>query len=426
MSDGLQIDHGGAIAVDTEVLRDIGSRVLALAAGLDDAQEAIRRAQRIVAITPMLLERVDVGALRWSAERVGALLTETQEAGAATLLMADAFEVVELRAQADALQITDAAGAAAVRARLDRLLASDPRLESMADRLVADWTDERFEGLAIPWYAAGVGTPQIFLTGAVLSLLTGLGKVRAGARLTGTADAVAVTPARTTTPTGPPTSLADALRRFPKAPGAQVGVERYTMPDRTQQFAVYVKGTQTVAFGGAEPWDMRSNTQLYTGQKSASYQATLDALEKSGAKPGDRVVVVAHSQGAMVAAHLAMESGYDVQLLVTAGAPVEPTVGDDQLIVQLRHTDDVVSSLAGGGSPEGTGSPDSFTARRVADPLFGLQDFLIQSHGHDEYVETAEMVDASGDPRLEAVDRVWADLEEAVEITSTDYRAERE
>lgn len=424
MSDGLQIDHGGAIAVDTEVLRGVGSRMLALAGGLSEAQAAIRRAQSVVACVAVLSEHVDGAALRRSADRVGDMLTETQEAAAATLFMADAFEVVELRARVEALRIADAAGAAAVQERLDGLLASDGRLGLLADRLVSDWQDERFEGLALS-SAVTMPVPQIVLTGGVFALMSGLGKVRTGARLTGAADAVAVRPVRTTAPTGPPTSLADALRRFPKGPGAQVGVERYAMPDGRQQFAVYVKGTQSVAFGGDEPWDMRSNTQLYTGERSASYQATLDALEKSGAKPGDRVLVVGHSQGALVGAHLAMESGYEVPLLLTAGAPVEPTVGEGQLVVQLRHTDDIVSSLAGGGSAEGTGSPDSFTARRVVDPGFGPNDFTLHSHGHDQYVETAEMVDASGDPRLNALDRVWADLEGATEITSTDYRAQR-
>jgi pimeloyl-ACP methyl ester carboxylesterase len=181
-----------------------------------------------------------------------------------------------------------------------------------------------------------------------------------------------------------------------------------------------------VAIGGAEPWDMRSNTQLYTGENSASYQATIDALQAAGAEPGDRVDVVAHSQGGVIAAHLAMESEYDVRVQMTAGSPVEPTVDDDQLLIQLRHTDDVVSSLAAGGSPDGTGSPDSFTAEREADPAAGLQDLLLAPHQLDAYIETAEQVDASGDPRVAALDELWSELDGAVQITATEYHAERD
>ena len=159
---------------------------------------------------------------------------------------------------------------------------------------------------------------------------------------------------------------------------------------------------------------------------SASYQATLDALEAAGAEPGDRVDIFAHSQGAMIGAHLAMESEFDVQVQMTAGSPVEPTLDDDQLLVQLRHTDDVVSSLAGGGSPNGTGSPDSFIAQREGDPARGPQDLLLAPHQLEAYIETAEQVDASDDPRAAALEGYWAELDGAVEITATEYHAERD
>ena len=420
----LEIDHGGAIAVDPEVLREVGTRVMALALRFDDACTALRRAQGAVASAPVLAGQVDAAALAVSAHRIAELHTTARDTGLSTLLMADVFEVVELRAAAESLAVSDAAAAAAARARLDQLLASDPRLAGMADRLEAGWRSERFEGLAAPWDGFGLA-PTLLTLGATVAVLTGQGKVGSGARLTGKADAVAVKPVHTSTPRRAPGSIESALHRFPKTPGAQVGVERYTMPDSSQRFAVYVKGTQSLAFGGADPWDMRSNVQLYSGEKSASYQATVDALEASGAKPGDRVVIVGHSQGGAIAGRVAMEAGYDVDLVVTAGSPDEMTVDVDQLIVQLRHTDDVVSSMAGGGSPEGTGSPDSFTARRVADPWFGPQDLALQAHSYDEYLETAAMVDSSGDPRVESVEAVWADLSTAVEITSTDYRADR-
>lgn len=424
MSDDLDIRHGGAIVVDTEALRDVGHRLALLAAELDDANAAVARALAAISNAGGYGGEVDLVALAAGGERIGGVRARMRDASTATLLMADAYEVVELRAEAAALRLVDGAAADAVQTRLDRLLASDARLDAMSDRLIADWKGGRFDGLGSQFDPGGLLSPFV-MGSASAAVLTGLGTLRPGATLQGTADAVAVTAVRTGTPGGPPTSLAGAFTRLPTAPGAQLRVERYTLPDGTRQFIAYVKGSQSVGFGGSQPWDMRSNLQLYTGQASASYQATLDALEAAGAEPGDRVDVIAHSQGGIIAAHLAMESGYDVQVQLTAGSPVEPTLDDDQLLIQLRHTDDIVSSLAGGGSPAGTGSPESFTAERVGDPISGLQDLVLAPHQMDAYLETAEMVDDSGDVRLDALDRRWADLEGAVEITSIEFRAER-
>jgi hypothetical protein len=423
---GLDIDHGGAIAVDTEQLRVVGARMLAVAYQYDDAREAIGRALALITSAPRSFPLVDVGALRWSGERVGALRDEIGEACAGVLLMVDAFELVELRARAEALALTDAAAADAVQVRIDRLTAGDERIDALADRLVADGKARRFEGLG-GQYDLGGALPHLFLAGAFVGVVSGLGKVAPGAPLKGAADPVRVDPVRTSTPAAAPKDLAAALGRMPKA-SAQVAVEKYTMADGTTRYVAYVKGTQNSApwqAGAAEPWDMKSNVELYRGQRSASYQATLDALALAGAGPGDQVDVVAHSQGGMIAARLAMESEFDVSLQLTAGSPEEPTLRDDQTIVQLRHTDDVVSALAAGGSAEGTGSPDSFTATRVGDPDDGFQDFTLKTHGLETYIETAEMVDESHDPRAEALDVYWSDLGEAVAVERTEFHAQR-
>ena len=84
-----------------------------------------------------------------------------------------------------------------------------------------------------------------------------------------------------------------------------------------------------------------------------------------------------------------------------------------------------MSALAAGGSAAGTGSADGFTASRIGDPHDGWQDLALQPHSLETYIETAEMVDASDDPRAEALDEYWEELGEAVEVQRTEYRAER-
>ncbi|MGH3691245.1 MAG: hypothetical protein ACRDT7_13895, partial [Microbacterium sp.] len=261
---------------------------------------------------------------------------------------------------------------------------------------------------------------------ALVGIATGLGKIRPGMVLKGTADPVQVTPVKSTTPSAPQ-SLASALRRMPGA-GAQVAVEKYTMAGSATRYVAYVGGTLDSLpwqAGEAEPWDMKSNIELYQGRASASYQATVDALAATGAKPGDQVDVVAYSQGGMIATRLAMESEFEVSMQMTAGSPTEPTLGEDQTLIQLRHTDDIVSTLAAGGSIDGTGSPDSFTASRVGDPHDGIQDLRLQTHSLETYIETAEMVDASNDPRAEALEAYWDGLGRAVDVERIEYRAER-
>ncbi len=71
----------------------------------------------------------------------------------------------------------------------------------------------------------------------------------------------------------------------------------------------------------------------------------------------------------MVASRLAVEGGYDVKTLVTLGSPVEADVGDGTLSVAVRHTDDPVAALQGGGYDTAVGAPGSFVAERLADPL---------------------------------------------------------
>ncbi len=421
---GLTIDHGGAISVDPDVLRDVARRVDAVASRCDDARSAIMRAHRIIVDTPGFTEHVDTVGLWASGDHVARLHSECQETAESTLLMADAYEYVELCAEAQMLAQTDPSTAQRLTRRADRLAASDERISEMADDLVAQWQARRFDGLV-----GNAVTPvlydQLFLTAATVGVVSGFGKVRRGETLTGKADPVAVAPVKTSAPAAAPAGLAGALSRMPRTAGAQIAVEKYSFADGSTKFVAYLKGTQDAGAGGKEPWDMRSNAQLYTGQTSASYQSTIDALRAAGAEPGDEVDVVAHSQSAMVAAHLSMESEFDVQMQITAGSPVEPTLDDDQTIIQLRHSDDVVSGLAGGGSPEGTGSPDSVTLRTEGTPSDTLGDLTLDAHQLDAYIDTAKRADDLSDSRIDAMHEFWRELDTAEVIERTEYHAER-
>jgi len=429
MSDDIDVTHGGAIAVDTEALRDVATRLRPVAVRVGDAVDAVHQAHAWIVGAAGLSDRVDTVSLWAVADHLEQLRQRIDEVAYGTVLMADVYELVELRAEREALALTDAAAADAVQLRIDDLEATDERLSSMADSLIAHWEMHRYDGLDgqfdVLTTLTGINAGAVIGAVTLLGGSSAFGKVPPGFVLTGAADPVVVRPVLTAAPIAPPASLAEAFRRFPQTDGAQVKVEKYTFADGSARYVLYAKGTQSASAGAGEPWDMKSNAELYSGERSASYQATVDALREAGAQPGDVVDVYAHSQAGLIAAHLAMESEFDVQTMVTAGSPTEPTLRDDQLIIQLRHTDDLVNALAGGGSSEGTGSPDSIVVQREGDPEPRLQDILLEPHMIDNYIETAEMVDASEDPRVDAYRLRLAELADAVMIESTEYDADR-
>ncbi|QIG39020.1 hypothetical protein G5T42_05540 [Microbacterium sp. 4R-513] len=197
------------------------------------------------------------------------------------------------------------------------------------------------------------------------------------------------------------------------------------MPDGTRQYAVYIRGTTGDGDEG-EAFDMTSNLQLYAGEQAASYQAAVAALREAGAQPGDVVHAFGHSQGAMVAAHLALEGGFDTQTLVTFGSPVDAQVGEGTLSVALRHRDDPIVALAGGGFDAGVGAAGSFVAERTVDPAVSPNDAdPIRPHGMTAYEETAAMLDSSTDPRMGAVRDRLAELADATSVSVSEYAVER-
>lgn len=421
---GFSIDHGGAISVDPDALRTIARRIDLAATRCEVAAESLASAHRIIVDTPGFTEYVDTVALWAAGHGASRLFEECLETAESTMLMADAYEYVELKAQADALALTDAAAAHDLRLRMAEMAAADGRVPELAEKLVHEWEQRRFGGLEPPYPANMIFGPLVWAA-ALLGASPRFGTVRPGSTLSGKADAVTIAPVATSSPKAPPTSLAGSLNRMPSASGAQVAVEKYSYADGRTKFVAYIVGTQTASMGGTQPWDMKSNRELYTGSASASYQATVDALTAAGAQPGDEVDVVSHSQAGMIAAYLSTASEFEVKVQIAAGSPTQVMGGEGQTVVGLTHTDDPVAALSGGGLPGGAGAPDSFTVTREADPDAGPDYTVLGAHGLDAYIETAEMADASDDPRVEELGEFWDELSKAETIERTEYRAER-
>lgn len=469
-SDGaLQIRSGGAVAVDTWTLRTTADRFVAAQVELDGIR------LRLGSLQNMLLGRRDfAGGAASAAGILSARLLEVQteaEAIAGALRGAAAvYEVVELDVQ---LRAAHAAGdpvrIGMLEARRAAVVAEHPDAGGQAFSLQyafsTEWQHELVRQ-ATRWgvglgdelgpqaaVVGGAGVGALTFAGAAFLGLAGTGRLSRDARLSGTAGPVTVVPVSPAAPGGippvapggagagsvgsaapsasrspaavAPQSLAAAAARIPGGGDSRVRVERYTMADGSTKSVVYIAGMQSGAVGGDEPWDNQSNVELYSGRTSDSYAATEGALAAAGIEPGDEVHVVAFSQGAMIGAHLALEGDYDVKSLVSLGSPVDADVGPGTISVAVRHSDDPVAGLAGGGHGEAVGAPGSFVAERVYDPASDLGDALWPAHRLAAYTETAALVDGSGDPRVQGVRGVFDELAAAESVEVSEYGATR-
>ncbi|HWM16195.1 MAG TPA: hypothetical protein VNP97_06360 [Microbacterium sp.] len=433
MSDDIDIRGGGAVAVDTATLRHAADGFASLAAELSEIAGVVRAAGSDLRTAPRSVAELAyaVDTVRFA---VDAAIDDAHALTGALRAAAAVYDVVEARAERAAAEAAgDLELVALIDARLAALRLANPEAEGQATLdMFGHWL--RWPGElagqasgALWWLMPGFHSLAFPIAWALQRMV---GSVRAGtvpatSRLPGRAGDVVVQPIAARQPATAPTSLAGIARRMPGGGAARVRVERYTMRDGTRQFAVYIAGMQTMAPQTREPFDMSSNVELYTGDRSASFDATLSALEQAGAEPGDVVHAIGHSQGAMIAAHVALEGGFDTRTLVSFGSPVEADLGAGTLSVNIRHTDDPVTALAGGGHAQAVGAPGSFVAERAADPLPGPQDLRMPVHGMDAYTETARLIDASGDARVGAMRRLFDELGAAASVDVTEYSATR-
>lgn len=455
MSDEVTITSGGAIAVDSSALRDIAGRLGHASRQLTDAGDHLGGARAELAEAPDVERRVGDAGIPACIARLTELSRQIDEASKGTVMMADTFEVIELRAQQEALSIDQPDSAAALQSRIDELLA----LPAVAESVVwtqSRWARERVDGAVdqpldedlglaggllgavsavfAPVALRGTGMAVSALLGAkptqtsmniatVEAARRGFGVLPFGAVLQGPAPRVAVQQISRST-TSAPVNLTETISRIPYHGAGQVAVEKYTMMDGSTRFVTYIDGTRTVKPGTSEPWDMGSNIDMYLQrERAASQQAVLQALETAGAEPGDQVDLVGYSQGAEIASFLAMDSPYETGTVIVAGDPTQPSLSVDQTLVDLRHRGDIVSNLAAGGAEGGTGSPESFEVMREPDRDANP----VSPHDFEEYLRTADLAGRSGDPRVAALGRDFFDeLVQASQVERMEFAASRE
>jgi alpha-beta hydrolase superfamily lysophospholipase len=154
--------------------------------------------------------------------------------------------------------------------------------------------------------------------------------------------------------------------------------------------------------------DLTTNLRAVAGQPTATADAVVQAMRQAGVGAGEPVMLAGHSQGGLTAAALAADPAvraeFEVTHVVTAGSPIDGIdLPDTVEVLSLEHTGDVVPALDGQsarGSAHRTvvardvGDDPRFAADVAADPL--------TAHGWSAYLSTAQLVDDSGDPALQA------------------------
>jgi len=203
----------------------------------------------------------------------------------------------------------------------------------------------------------------------------------------------------------PPTSLTARAESFPSPTtdpnGEQIRIDRYVEAGKPDRFDVYIAGTVTFnPVTAGQPFDLGSDLSGVGQQSTASYQAVLQAMHQAGITADSPVVVNGYSQGGLLASMVAASGNYNVQGVVTFGAPSSQVhIPADVPVLTVRNTEDLVPATSGYDV-----NPNAVVVER---PVFAHQpvpsDWAVPAHRLSYYQETATVVDAAKSSQVRAV-----------------------
>ncbi len=227
--------------------------------------------------------------------------------------------------------------------------------------------------------------------------------------------------------TASPSGFAERLARVPDTEatdGAQVVIEKYSIPGEPDRFEVYVAGTVTFSpTADTEPWDMTSNLANAAGSSGGSYASVAEAMQRAGIDASSPVQFTGYSQGGGTAARLAASGDYNTQGLATFGGPTgQVRIPEGFPAVIVEHSDDLVPALGG----EQVNRHAVLVEREVFADREVPTDYAVPAHHYEYYEETARLMDAAESEAVtNAIGRLDAFGRGATTVTSTAYRFER-
>lgn len=199
-----------------------------------------------------------------------------------------------------------------------------------------------------------------------------------------------------------PRNVADLIERLEEVddmPAGTIDVQTHRLADGTRVHVAYLPGTDQMWSDGftSDLRDLKENGRILDGEPTAHAAGIEAALALAEVAPGEKVLLVGHSQGGMQAAQMLVDgSGYDVTNVVTAGSPIAHagTFPAGSHVLSLENRADFVPAFDGADNPA---TPDHVTVKFDDGP-----DDPVGSHGLAHYVDGAAAVDASTDPAVRA------------------------
>src|SRR5699024_2905020 len=130
----------------------------------------------------------------------------------------------------------------------------------------------------------------------------------------------------------------------------EIRIDKVTSAEGEDSWQVFIPGGQ-----GFDPGNVHSLLHTVSSVDSnptPSAAMVTAAMRDAGVKKGERVVMVGHSHGGITARMLAnysrVRAEFDVELVITAGSPVDRhDIRPDTHVVSLEHTEDFVTGLDG-------------------------------------------------------------------------------
>ncbi|MCI2956780.1 hypothetical protein MN032_03655 [Agromyces atrinae] len=299
-------------------------------------------------------------------------------------------------------------------------LLRDPRFVDVLRHLV-DSVDDAAAGLVgLPAaFAGAVSSVGVRDSAAGLVALAGIAGLVGNAALRETP--VRIETARPPSVARPPRGVEDMLERIPRDRSV-IRVERYGLPGEGAGYIVYVPGTSDAGLTPAgDPFDMTANVTALGGGDCASEAALREALAAAGARPGDAVIAVGHSQGGLVATSLDEGSDYRVPLAVNAGGPSPAAPMGGGVVVSLEHTDDPIPALGGVVADDPAVFVRAPRALAEGDGAPGV----LAAHSLDRYGETARTLDAENGAAARVVRTAIAEVTGGRPGEATEWEASR-
>jgi hypothetical protein len=202
-----------------------------------------------------------------------------------------------------------------------------------------------------------------------------------------------------------PTSLVARSGSFPEPQddpnGEQIRIDRYIAPGKPDRFDVFIAGTVTFdPKTNSQPFDFTSDMNGVGGHPSASYQAVVEAMKQAGVTSRSPVVLNGYSQGGLLASQVAASQAFNVQGVVTFGAPsAQVAIPASIPVLTVRNAEDLVPATSGYDV-----NPNAVVVER---PVFAANpvpsDWAVPAHRLSYYQETAAVVDQSSSPEVRGV-----------------------